>query len=32
MIRENPELANNFHGKDILLKQSDETNQSDTVG
>ena len=31
LIRENPELANNFHGKDILRQQSNETNQSDTA-
>lgn len=32
MICLNPELANNFHGKDILLRQAYEINKSDTAG
>ena len=32
LIRENPELANNFHGKDVLIQQSYETDKSNTTG
>jgi hypothetical protein len=32
MIRENPIIANNFHGRDILIQQSYETYQSDSTG